>query len=105
MEEIEITWPHAIKIWWALVWRMSVFGFLIGGAAGLIVGIVFAAQGVVEYTKIYGQLIGAILGIPIGIWVVKIILTMQFRDFRIALVPSTEILLEKSVNESSAPEQ
>ncbi len=105
MEEIEVTWQHTIKIWWAFIWRMTVFGFLIGGAFGIILGIVFAAQGMVEYTKIYGQVAGSIVSIPIGIWVVKIVLTTQFRDFRIALVPSTEQLLQNSVKENSDSQQ
>jgi uncharacterized membrane protein YraQ (UPF0718 family) len=101
MEEIEITWSHVLKIWWAFTWRMAVFGFLIGGVLAIILGATLAAHGMTAHAQASGQLIGSIVGIPLGLWIIKVVLTTQFRDFRIALVPSAEALLERSVNESA----
>jgi hypothetical protein len=105
MEEIEITWAHTLKIWWAFVWRLTVFGALAGGVAGFILGIILAASGMMKHIEVYGQLLGMLVSIPIGIWAMNIILTKQFRDFRVALVPSAEALLEKSINEQNTQPQ
>ena len=99
MEEIEVTWNHAIRIWWSLAWRGILFSVIAGALAGFIVGAVLGALGMGENIEKYGQLVGLLVGIPVGIWVVRIVLTLQFRSFRIALVPSTEALLEKTINE------
>jgi len=102
MEEIEVTWDRAIRIWWSLAWQGVLFSVIAGALAGFILGAILGALGMGESIEKYGQLVGLLVGIPVGIWVVKIVLTKQFRSFSIALVPSTEVLLEKTINESNA---
>jgi len=102
MEEFAVTWKRAAIVWWSLVWRWALFSVLAGFIAGFATGLVLAASGVVEGVEVYGQIAGVVVGVPVGIWVVKTVLMKEFGRFRIALVPSTYALLEKSVNESEA---
>ncbi len=43
-----------------------------------------AVLGFGEYA---GRAAGAIVGIPVGMWVVKIVIGTEYSDFRIALLP------------------
>ena len=78
MQEVELNWERAIKVWWSLAWRGVLFGFIAGFIAGFIVG----ALGFPNL----GTLAGLVVGIPIGMWVVKLVLAKSFSDFRLALV-------------------
>jgi hypothetical protein len=97
MQEIEVTWKHAIIIWWAVVWRTVLFVALAGMGVGLVLGFLLAGMQDEEQVALVAETAGLLVGIPIGIWVMKTVLTRQFRDFRIALVPSTEAKLENAL--------
>ena len=95
MEELQVTWIHAIKIWWSLTWRVLLVGGLAGLALGLLFGVLGAATGAADdVVKSWGQVGGMLVSIPIGIWVVKSILNKDFRKYRIILVPSLESRIE-----------
>ena len=82
MNEVEVTWGRAIKVWWSLAWR----GVLFGGVAGLIAGIIMMLAGAGES----GVRAAGLIGIPVGMWVVKMVIGTEYSDFRIALVPTTD---------------
>jgi hypothetical protein len=87
---LEVTWFRAMKVWWSLGWRAILFGALAGGVAGFVIGLLGAAAGVPsEQISRYGGLAGIAVGIPVGIWVVRIVLRKSWSDFRIVLVPNT----------------
>jgi len=98
MQEIEVTWKHATRIWWAVVWRTVFFGALAGIGAGLVFGILLGGMQDEEQVALIAETAGLLVSIPVGIWVMKTVLTTQFRQFRIALVPSTEAKLENALN-------
>jgi Na+/proline symporter len=75
---------------------------LAGFVAGFLLGLILSAFGKVDGLEIYAQLAGVIAGIPVGIWVIKTILTKEFSSFRIVLAPSSEALMEKAARESNA---
>ena len=87
MNEVEVTWGRAVKVWWSVMWRAVLFGVIAGFVAGFIVGLVggFAGADRGTITTLSGAA-GAIAGIPVGIWVIKVVLTRKYSDFRIALV-------------------
>lgn len=100
MEEIQVTWWYAIKIWWSLTWRIVLFGGLAGLALGLLLGLFGAVTGATDDTvQSWGQIGGMLVSIPIGIWVVKSILNKDFTKYRIILVPSLESRLEAQIQD------
>ena len=105
MEEIKAGWGHALRIWWALVWRVLVFGGIAGFLIGLLAGIVGAVTGI-EDDAITGyiEISSMLVSIPVGIWAVKVILGKEFSKFRVVLVPSLESRIEASLNAAQQPE-
>lgn len=94
MEYLEATWTRALKVWWSLAWRLTVFGLVAGILVGLPVAMVAGTLGL---GPLQAELLLHGLTIPlwiiIGVWVVRWVLRLEYADFRIALVPSTEARL------------
>lgn len=87
MNEVEVTWGNALKVWWSIVWRAILFCAIAGFVVGLIIGFVGGFMGSDrEFITRLSALAGGIVSIPVGIWVVKIVLTKRYSSFRIALV-------------------
>ena len=90
MNEVEVTWGRAVKVWWSIVWRAVLFGFIGGIVAGFIVGFIGGLTGAAgDRITMLSGLAGAIVGIPVGIWAVKVVLKKKYSDFRIALVSTS----------------
>ncbi len=90
MNEIDVTWGRAAKVWWSLVWRtilLSVAAGFVGGIVGSVGAVLGASQ---EAVSTLTAFTGLGLGVPIGIWVVKLVLGKDYLDFRLVLVPRTE---------------
>jgi len=96
MEEIKFlkpTWAITLKVWWSLVWRSclygglagGIFGGLFGGIAGGMLAPVLGLD-VRKSAEIFGQIFGGLAGLLIGIWVIKIVLSKEYKDFKIALI-------------------
>ena len=87
----EVTWGQATKVWWSFVWRSLLYSFIAGALLGFIIGLVGALLGAPERTiSILGTSAGALVSIPISIWVVRTILRKSWSGFRIAVIPSSE---------------
>jgi len=100
MDEIQVTWGHAIKIWWSLTWRILLFGGIAGFALGLLFGIFGTATDTNDnLIQTWTEIGGMLVSIPIGIWVVKTILNKDFRKYRIILVPSLESRIEAQIHD------
>ena len=85
---IEVTWGRAIKVWWSLIWRAVLFGGLAGMVAGGVVGGILGAMGApLQTISTVGGWLGILIGIPVGIWVVRSALRKSWSDFRIVLIP------------------
>lgn len=95
MEELEITWLRATKIWWSLIWRGLLYGLLFGILISIPLSMATAALGLdqVQAERVIQNITGA-CGLLLGIWVLKIVLGKKYSDFRIVLVPSDEALLD-----------
>lgn len=101
MKTLEVSWARATKIWWSLAWRSVLFGSIAGFIAGFVVGSLSSMMGDGRLTNIYIQSAGLLVGIPVGILVVKIVLSKEFKDYRIVLIPSTEARMQVSLDEIS----
>jgi len=87
MNELEVTWGRALRVWWSIMWRALLFCFIAGFIAGFIVGFIGGMSGLdPKSIQLYAGIAGAAVGIPIGIWVVKTVLGKKYSEFRIALV-------------------
>jgi hypothetical protein len=86
---LEVTWARAAKVWWSFMWRTVIFAAFAGGLLGFVVGAILGAGGASNQT-ITGTVtwLGLLIGIPIGIWVTRMVLRKSWSDFRIALVPN-----------------
>lgn len=102
MQELEVTWTRATKIWWSLAWRGVLFGMIAAALAGFLVGLVLGSAGNPELVEPTARITGMAVGIPIGIWVVRTVLSKEYRHYRIALVPSHEAVLESAVRDGDA---
>lgn len=87
MTEVELTLNRVVKVWWSLFWR----GVLFGGGSGFILGFIIGLGGAVmglprQAGETLAMLATILVGIPIGIWIIRTVLRKKFSDFRIALV-------------------
>jgi len=94
--ELDVTWGHALRVWWAFAWRFIsltiITGFVCGCAIGFVVGFI---MGMLRLPRIQIQLlvqlvafpVGVLLSVLAGIWVMRMVLRKQFSDFRIVLRP------------------
>ena len=97
MQELEVTWLRTIKVWWSMVWRFIAVSTLAGIAISIVVGFGAGLLGFSDKAPAFSQALGIITGIPIGIWAVKVVLKMEYADFRVALLPSSEVLLDRQM--------
>lgn len=88
--ELEVTWARAARIWWAVLWRnmlgaivMALIGGLIGGLLGFVMGSFGAKTTTIQLIAVP---IGAILGLGISIFAVKLVIGKDFGDYRLLLV-------------------
>ena len=85
---LEPTFKRAARIWWAWCWRSLVFGL----AAGVFGSLVLSISGVLNHIsekagQFLGLGLGALVAVPVGIWVFQMVLEKDFGDFRLRLLP------------------
>ena len=85
MEEIEVTFGRAARIWWAWSWRTGLFSILIGGVVGFVIGFVSA---MFRFKQAGGLilLLSGVAGVLLSIWMMTKILKKKYLGFRIALI-------------------
>ncbi len=100
MKTLEVTWWRATRIWWSMFWRSMLYVFLISLPLGLIIGLLASSLNINRVPEIYLQLLSGIIGIPVWIWVIKIVFEKQFSDFQVVLTEPLESLLDDSEDEN-----
>ncbi len=89
MHECEVTWGRALLVWFHLMWRILLYATLGGFVIGLVLTLLLPAYGVSTDTmKQINMILGGLWGLAVNIWVVKHILNLRTRGFRIALIES-----------------
>lgn len=86
MEKIEVTWGATLRVWWSYVWRVMLFGGILGFILGFIGGVVVGVIGKPELGSRVGAVLGYIGSIPVSIWVLKKILNKKYKEFSVALI-------------------
>lgn len=101
METLEVTWSRALRVWWSIVWRTAVFGMLALVVVMVPLIIFLVDRYDAEKTAVIVDLVGYAVTVPVGVWVVKRVLTRQFRSYRIVLLPSDDVLLTRHLRQSA----
>ena len=87
VEFVQVTWMHAFKVWWSLLWRGLLFSFLAAVGLGFILGFFMELLKVEpEIIKTVCVTAGYIVSVPIGIAVTKLVLKKHYSDFKLALI-------------------
>lgn len=96
MKEVEVTWGRVAQVWWALAWRGVLYAVVPSLIVGFVAGIYMALNNIpIAPNEWKIRLLGAFIGIGVGIWVTKIILTKSFNTFRIALIAPEAATVEE----------
>jgi len=90
MQELEVTWGRAARIYWAIVWRAALWCGLSGLVIGFVFGFAFALAGRRDWIETWWfAYLGTPVWIVITIWIIRNIMRKKtFSDFRIALLPA-----------------
>lgn len=95
MNEIPVTWKIALKVWWSLLWRGFLYSAFIAWPVIFVVVHVFAyswchlggsSEALMQALTPLTYIVGTIIGVPVGIWVMKLTLNYPFSGFRIVIV-------------------
>jgi hypothetical protein len=90
MQELEITWPRILRIWWLMVWRGLIGGVVLGFIIGFVIGFIGAMLGFPEKEIIiFNVILGLLWGFAWAMVVTRMALRKRYADFRLVLVPVT----------------
>lgn len=97
MQEVEVTFGRAAQVWWAWLWRVTIYNSLLG----LLIEFDISLAGHVahlpsQYIILVNMLLGAGIGVIISIWIMTKILKKKFGSFRIVLVQSSDFTAHPS---------
>jgi hypothetical protein len=82
--ELEATWERAIRIWWALLWRIFVIGNI--GSLVIVFVVLISGQRSEQQAVLSSTVLGLVWGSALGLYFVRWMLNRDFGDFRLALV-------------------
>ena len=91
MTEYPVTPGRMLRIWWAVAWRASVGGAVAGFFAGAAAGVIVTAWQHPEWSMAAGAIGGYIVSIPISMWALHAGISKRYQEFRIVLVPLTDV--------------
>ena len=86
MKELEVTWGRAAVVYWALLWRTLIwlaFVFVVS----IVIGVLMYLRHIpVEAHLLKIQLIVGLIGLPVGVFIIKETLSAPSKSFRIVLM-------------------
>lgn len=82
----EITWGQALSVWWAFMWRCTVWSMVMGVTLGAVGGGIAGAVGHVDKAGMIGVVLGYLGSIPVSMYAMKVVLGKQFNGFRVVLL-------------------
>ena len=74
---------------------------LISLPIGMMLGLIAASLNMTAIPEPYFQVLGVVIGVPIWIWVIRIVFEKQFSDFQIVLIEPLENLLDDDQDTST----
>jgi ABC-type amino acid transport system permease subunit len=91
MQELEITWQRAVRIWWAWLWRALALSLVCGGVIGFAIGFFGAMLGFRNIDPLI-TVVGLVVGVVAGVAMLVTALKKKYPGFRVALVAQNETL-------------
>ncbi|HLL28769.1 MAG TPA: hypothetical protein VKT73_14110 [Xanthobacteraceae bacterium] len=87
MQELEITWPRIVSVWWLIAWRTLLGGGIIAFALAFLIGAVGARLGFdFQPVVIVSTVVAWLTGLIWGLFVVRMALKKNYEEFRLALM-------------------
>lgn len=84
---LKLTFGETLPVWWAFAWRSFVYAILAGAGVGFILAIFLDLAGVHQDTiQFVVTIFGGLVGIPIGIWTLKVALSMTYGGYSFVFV-------------------
>jgi len=66
-----VEWPEALSIWWSMIWRTVLAGFLVAFLVGYFVALAARDFGRPDLAEALGATFGWLASLPAGIWGIK----------------------------------
>jgi hypothetical protein len=87
LQELEITWERIMRVWWLLVWRGLLGGWILAVALAFLVGEAGGRLGI-DFPTVAAAAtaLSWLAGLAWGLFVVKMALKKNYKEFRLALV-------------------
>src|SRR6218665_3751592 len=79
----QLTPEEYLRVWWAIIWRNSIFGFLAGTILGGLAGALLAALGYARFGAAVGALTGGLANIAISFFVIRHVLAKRFTGLKL----------------------
>ncbi|MBU4433269.1 MAG: hypothetical protein KKC14_02525 [Alphaproteobacteria bacterium] len=80
------------QVWWAIIWRTSLFGFIAGALLGGVAGFILSLLGYGRFGTLAGAIMGGIGNFVVSFFVVREVLSKRFRGFELTVLRSPENL-------------
>jgi hypothetical protein len=86
----QLTPSEYLRVWWAIIWRNSLFGFIAGSLLGGLAGALLAAFGYARFGAAAGAVAGGIANIAISFFVIRHVLAKRFAGFKLIVERQVE---------------
>lgn len=87
--ELELNLERLLNIWWSLVWRVLVGGFVAGFVVGGIGGFVLGLIGQSNLIPAVVAVLSWLAAIPVSIWALRASLLKKRSEYKIVLIKNT----------------
>lgn len=89
MQELEITWQRATRIWWAWLWRAAALSVVCGGLIGFVIGLLGAMLGFRNLAPL-NLVVGLVVGVVVGVTMLVTALKKIYPGFRGAFIAQSD---------------
>ena len=79
-----LKWSTVLPVWWSLLWRSAVYGFIAGAILGAIAGGIAGGTGHLEQARLLGEIAGYIGGLAASALALKQALQKHLLHLRAA---------------------
>ena len=81
------SWSRVLRVWWSIVWKTTVIGFLLGALSGIVLALVWTAAGLNDESLDFTlQAFAYLINLLVFLVILKHALSDQYSGFRIAFV-------------------